>query len=69
LTSHFELNGKVINKETYYFLANALEKSGIPDQEHDLVEWVEISEAKKLLKSNVLYEDEPLILEKFEYVL
>jgi 8-oxo-dGTP pyrophosphatase MutT (NUDIX family) len=66
LPSKFLLNGETIEKETYYFTATPLDQSKNPDHEHDRIEWKEISLAKHLLRSNIIYEDEALILGNFE---
>ncbi len=71
LDSQFERDGKIIQKQTHYFLAELVSQNlDQHDQEHDSVLWVDVSTAKKLLQEKggvrLGMENEMEVLEWFE---
>lgn len=74
LDSQFERDGKIIQKQTQYFLAELVSQDlNQHDQEHDSVLWVDVSTAKKLLQQKggvkLGMENEVEVLEWFEVLV
>jgi 8-oxo-dGTP pyrophosphatase MutT (NUDIX family) len=66
LTSTYERNGRLVNKETHYFLMEPLAEVAAHDPEHDEVEWVDFEFAREKLAEFPIWEKEEEILEVAE---
>ncbi len=67
LDSKINRDGKIINKETHYFLAEPVSgDESRHDAEHDAVMFVEFTKALKYLEKFSLYEKEGEVLRMFQ---